>query len=117
MPIIFTIATFFSTLFGGLLGIRYKDKLHLILGFTAGVVLGVVSFDIFPEIIKLIEKTGTDPIKPMVALVVGLLVFHMLEKLILIHSTHEESYSEHKHPSVGVASGLALSGHSFFWME
>lgn len=113
MPVIFTLITFFSTFFGGLTGLKYKNKLHPILGFTAGVVLAVVAFDIFPEIFALVKRTGIDPVVPMLALVGGFLIFHIFEKVILIHSMHEESYSEHKHPSVGVASGLALSGHSF----
>jgi len=113
MAIIFTILTFFSTLAGGLVGLKYKDKLHLILGFTAGVLLAVVSFDIFPEIIRLTENSHLPPINPMIALIVGFLLFHIFEKLLLIHHAQEEFYPEHKHPTVGVASALALAGHSF----
>jgi zinc transporter ZupT len=49
----------------------------------------------------------------MAALVFGFLIFHILEKSILIHSVHESDYAEHKHPNVGVLSALALAGHSF----
>ncbi len=113
MPIIFTILTFFSTFAGGLFSLRYKKKLHLILGFTAGVLLGVVAFDIFPEIIKLVGVLGTDPIQPMLALVAGFLIFHIFEKMLLIHHAQETHYPPHRHPSVGALSALALSGHSF----
>lgn len=95
------------------MGIKYQDRLHLILGFTAGVLLGVVSFDIFPEIIKLVNQLNIDPIRPMVALVVGFLVFHVLEKVLLIHHEQEEVYGKHKHPVVGAVSALALACHSF----
>ena len=44
--IILSIATFFSTVFGGLFAVRFKNKLHLIMGFTAGVLLGVVSLGV-----------------------------------------------------------------------
>ncbi len=113
MAIIFTILTFVSTFLGGLVGLRYKDKLHLILGFTAGVLLGVVAFDIFPELIELLDKTKTEPVVAMGALVAGFLLFHILEKLLIIHHAQEEEYGEHKHPTIGVFSALALSGHSF----
>ncbi len=113
MAIIFTILTFVSTFLGGLVGLRYKDKLHLILGFTAGVLLGVVAFDIFPELIGLLNKTGIEPVVAMGALVAGFLIFHILEKLLIIHHAQEEEYGKHKHPAVGVFSALALSGHSF----
>lgn len=109
---LFVILTFVSTFIGGLVGFRYKDKLHLILGFTAGVLLGVVSFDIFPEIISLVETLKIDAVEPMIALVLGFLVFHILEKTLLIHHAQEEAYGKHKHPTVGIASALALMGHS-----
>jgi len=111
--IILSIATFFSTMFGGLFAVKYKNKLHLIMGFTAGVLLGVVSFDIFPEIIDRVNAGGFKPIEPMVALVVGFLLFHILEKSIVIHHAHEGDYAEHKHPHVGILSAIALAGHSF----
>lgn len=105
--------TFCSTFFGGLTSLRFKDKLHLILGFTAGVLLGVVSFDIFPEIFRLVSELKVDPILPMLALVAGFLIFHIFEKLLLIHHSNESEYGIHKHPTVGVLSALALTGHSF----
>jgi len=105
--------TFISTLLGGLFAVKFKNKLHLIMGFTAGVLLGVVAFDIFPEIISGIQETGITATGPMVALVLGFLLFHILEKIIVIHHTHEGQYAEHKHPHVGVLSALALAGHSF----
>ena len=111
MIYIFAVLTFISTLIGGLVGIKYQDKLHLILGFTAGVLLGVVSFEIFPEIIKLVGNG--DSIRPMVALVLGFLGFHILEKTLLIHHEQEGAYGKHKHPMVGAVSALALAGHSF----
>jgi len=111
--ILLAIATFFSTSLGGLFSIRYKDKLHRIMGFTAGVLLGVVFFDIFPEIISLIKANNFNSTGVMIALVLGFLIFHILEKTILIHHSHEDLYADHKHPHVGVASALALAGHSF----
>ncbi len=85
----------------------------MIMGFTAGVLLGVVSFEIFPEIIEQIKTNNFKPIEPMIALVAGFLLFHILEKVILIHHAHESDYAEHKHPHVGILSALALAGHSF----
>lgn len=113
MVIFLTFLTFISTFLGGLFGLKHKDKLHLILGFTAGVLLGVVAFDIFPEIISLVGELNTLPIYPMIALVAGFLIFHVLEKVLLIHHSQEELYGKHKHPTVGIFSALALTGHSF----
>ncbi|HEU0266174.1 MAG TPA: ZIP family metal transporter, partial [Candidatus Saccharimonadaceae bacterium] len=83
------------------------------LGYTAGVLIGVVAFDLLPEIIGLIQKTHTATVVPMVALVVGFMLFHIVEKSILIHFSQEKEYEIHHHPDVGIASALALAGHSF----
>ena len=112
-PILLSIGTFISTLFGGLFSIRNKNRLHLVMGFTAGVLLGVVAFDIFPEIIDGLIRTGDKPIHAMIALVLGFLIFHILEKSIVLHHAHEDEYADHKHPHVGIFSALALAGHSF----
>jgi len=112
--IILSIATFVSTILGGFFAIKFKDKLHYIMAFAAGVLLGVVAFDIFPEIIEEIKINNFNTIGVMIALVLGFLIFHILEKSILIQHCHEEDCAtHHKHPHIGIASALALIGHSF----
>jgi len=112
-PFLFSVATFVSTTLGGLCALRYRGKIRLLMGFSAGVLLGVVSFHIFPEIIAQVNAHGYDPIHIMAALVTGFLLFHTLEKLLVIHHGHEQHYAEHKHPEVGILSALALAAHSF----
>lgn len=106
-------SAFLSTLVGGLVGLKNKDSLHRFLGFTAGVLLGVVAFDLIPEIFNLVSTTHHMATGAMVALVCGFLGFHIIEKSILIHHNNESEYEIHHHPHVGVASALALIGHSF----
>ncbi len=98
---------------GGLIALKNRDKLNLSLGLTAGVLLGLVAFDLLPEIYSGVKSTNLDIIWPMTALIVGFLGFHVIEKAILIHHNHESNYSEHHHPHVGLASAFALIGHSF----
>jgi zinc transporter ZupT len=112
-PLLLSLATFISTLSGGLTGLKNQDRLHRLLGYTAGVLLGVVAFDLLPEIFKNLNAQHRSATGAMLALVGGFLLFHVIEKSILIHHTHEAEYELHKHPHVGVASALALSGHSF----
>ena len=111
--ILFSIATFFSTSLGGLFALKHNDRLHYILSFTAGVLIGVVSFDILPEIFALAHEHGADPMKAMIALVTGFLFFHSLEKFVLVHHSQEGAYTAHRHPHVGIMSTCALIGHSF----
>jgi ZIP family zinc transporter len=111
--ILFSIAAFFSTCAGGFFALKFHDRLHFILSFTAGVLLGVVSFEILPEIYRLAHETGIDVTGSMIALVAGFLLFHSLEKFLLLHHVHEDDYATHRHPQVGVLSALFLAGHSF----
>lgn len=124
MPVLVALSTFVSTTLGGLFALRHRDRLHLILGFSAGILLGVVAFDLLPELFELVEDTGTSPRLPMVALVVAFLVFHVVEKSVLMHGAHEDEYGgghghhhgrhtpSADHPRMGVVSAAALSLHS-----
>ncbi len=98
---------------GGLIALKNRTRLNLTLGFTAGILIGLVAFDLLPEIFDGVNSSGMDILWPMLALVVGFLTFHFIEKSILIHHTHEANYPAHRHPHVGVASASALIGHSF----
>lgn len=113
LPVLLSIATFFSTLSGGITALKKHKWLQQIMGYTAGVLLGVVAFDLLPEIAKEVDAAHIPFDRPMIALVVAFLLFHILEKSILLHHSQETEYGEHRHPHVGLASALALSGHSF----
>lgn len=113
IAVLLSFATFLSTLCGGLFGLKNQDRLHRLLGYTAGVLLGVVAFDLLPEIFNTLHTQNLSATGPMVALVAGFLLLHIIEKSILIHHSNEADYPVHKHPDVGVASALALIGHSF----
>jgi zinc transporter ZupT len=107
-----TIGSFLSTLTGGLFGVRYRARLSLIISFTAGVLVGVAFFDILPEVFRTITKNNLSVTPPMVAIVVGFLAIHTLEKLAVIHSAHEDKYADHKHPMVGYFGASGLVFHS-----
>lgn len=113
VPISLSCLTFVTTYLGGLISLRYKNKLNVVLGFTAGVLIAVVAFDIIPEIVAILGKTHAPTLGPMIGLVMGFLIFHALEKTLLIHHSHEDTYGKHTHPSIGVLSAFALIGHSF----
>jgi zinc transporter ZupT len=113
LPTLLATGTFISTLLGGLVGLKNKDNLHRFLGYTAGVLLGVVAFDLLPEIFESLSSQHLAPTGAMIALVCGFVVFHIVEKSILIHHHQEDEYEPHHHPQVGVASAIALIGHSF----
>lgn len=112
-PFAVAAAACLSTTAGGLLALRLRARLPLLMGFSAGVVIGVVCFDLLPEIMAQTAEGGFEARAVTGALAGGFLLFHVLEKLIVIHHHDDCEHHDHKHPSVGVLSALALSGHSF----
>jgi zinc transporter ZupT len=111
-PILLSIATFISTFFGGLFGIKYREKLHFIISFTAGVLISVAFFDIIPEMVEIVEANGLSITMAMMAIVLGFLAIHIIEKLAVIHTGHEDVYADHKHPLVGKIGASGLIFHS-----
>ena len=108
--------TAIATFAGGLLAIRSRDRLHLVLGLSAGLLLGLVAFDLLPEVFELnVHSFGNVPLVS-IAFVVGFLALHFAEQIFGSHEPAESDYGhEHKH-SVNIAGtlgALAMGGHVF----
>lgn len=103
------LATVIVTLIGGLFAIKFKDKLHLILGFSAGAILGVALFDLLPESIELISGDyNTQTVMVLVAL--GFCVYMLIDRLFSLHK-HDGECAKTSHG--GKLSAVALILHSF----
>lgn len=113
LPVVLSILTFFSTFLGGIFALRNKEKLHFIMSLTAGVLVGVVFFDLMPEIFALSVQNKIEVVFPLVTLVGAFLFIHILEKFAIIHASHEEEYAVHRHPTIGLINASGLSFHSF----
>jgi ZIP family zinc transporter len=77
-------AAFASTLAGGLLALRLRDKLHLILGFSAGAVIGVAFFDLLPEAITVGMKYRS-PTTILTWTAIGFLSYLVLDRILAFH--------------------------------
>jgi zinc transporter ZupT len=82
--VIIAAAAFLSTLAGGLLALKLHDKLHLILGFSAGAVIGVAFFDLLPEAITVGEKFHA-PATLLSCSALGFLCYLVLDRILLFH--------------------------------
>jgi len=107
--ILIACAAFVVTFIGGSFALKFRDKLHLILGFSAGAVAGVALFDLLPEAIDLGTKYHS---AATVALFIafGFFGYLILDRLILLH-THEED--DEVNVPRGFFGALTLSAHSF----
>lgn len=118
MVLLFGLATVLATVLGGLFALRKQDTLHLILGFSAGAVVGVAFFDLIPEAISLAGPGyGVSPVMTVVA--TGFLLFMILSRFLLLHPHNHDEEDEQSHAHVhepsssGVLGAGSLSLHSF----
>ncbi len=114
MLIILALAAFAATFLGGFFAIKSKDKLHLILGFSAGAVIAVAFFDLIPEALELggaYFDLGT--ITSFTAL--GFVIFMLLDRFVIFHShsTDDEDGHDHGTKKRGILGAGSLSIHSF----
>ena len=102
------LGAFSATLLGGVFALKFKDRLHLILGFSAGAVIGVAFFDLLPEAIDLASASyGVSTITSVVAL--GFIIYLFLDRVVILHAHAEED----GHGERGVLGAGSLSFHSF----
>ncbi|MFA7201956.1 MAG: ZIP family metal transporter [Candidatus Paceibacterota bacterium] len=114
MIILIAVATFISTLLGGLFALKFKDRLHLILGFSAGAVIGVAFFDLIPEAIEL--GSGVFNISQITSLTaLGFVLYLILDRFFVMHNHTEEDIAHaHTHSSRrGKLGAGSLVTHSF----
>ena len=110
MAILLSAATFVMTLLGGLLALKLQDRLHLVLGFSAGAVIGVAFFDLIPEAAELVGPgNSTGFVFALVA--IGFVAYMILDRTVAPHGhTGERTERLWQHGALGAAS---LSLHSF----
>jgi ZIP family zinc transporter len=108
--------TALATFAGGTLAIKSKDRLHLVLGLSAGLLLGLVAFDLLPEVFELGSSEILHAPATSVALIAGFLLLHFFEQLSGSHEPAESDYGhDHKHSAniTGVFGAVAMGGHVF----
>ena len=117
MALLFAAITVIATAAGGALALRSKDRFHLILGLSAGLLLGLVSLELIPEVFATNQLTIGGVRLVSIALVAGFLALHILERSFGAHEPAESEYShEHSHGHANIAGGVgavALGGHIF----
>ena len=117
IAIVLAAITVGATTLGGVVALRSKDRFHLVLGLAAGLLLGLVAFDLLPEVFAHGGlHVGVIP-GASLALVAGFLFLHFFEQLAGSHEPAESEYGhDHKHygDAAGAVGALAMAIHVFF---
>jgi len=107
--------TAIATAFGGFIAIRSKDRLHLVLGLSAGLLLGLVFFELIPEVFHESAELLHVPLVS-VAIIGGFFAPHLFEQFSGHHEPVESDYGHnHSHSTnvAGTLGALAMGGHVF----
>lgn len=108
-----SLAAFCMTLLGGFFALRFRDRLHLILGFSAGAIVGVAFFDLIPEAIAL--TAGVYDVSLVTSVfALGFGAYMILDRLIVFHAdTDDGGRNENRSAHKGMLGAGSLAVHSF----
>jgi ZIP family zinc transporter len=101
------IFAFLSTMFGGYIAFKYKRFVHVFSGLTAGTILALIFLEIIPEVVELNNSQFV-----LLSVISGFVLFHILEKVLSLHSHHEEGHEHPDHISSKKIGAWALILHS-----
>jgi zinc transporter ZupT len=112
LALLLTSISAFSTLAGGLAAVWFRRRVHLLLGFGAGALLGATFFDLLPEAISAANQRGWSTQAELVLVVMGFVFFHVAERFIEFHMCPDCDTELELRRHVGRWSALGLIGHS-----
>jgi zinc transporter ZupT len=100
LMLLIVFAAFCSTCAGGLFALRLKDKLHLVLGFSAGAVVAVALFDLLPEALEMGSSHSASTLLSW--LMLSFMLYLVLDRIKLLHRDTPNGMHPHKDASDGV---------------
>ncbi len=116
MTILIAIIASLAAFIGGAIALRFKDKLHIILGLSAGAVIGAALFDLIPEAIELGESISVHAEHLTALTAVGFLAYLILDRVFSFHP-HPHGSPDQGRPTDNVSEyshhGGSLGGASF----
>lgn len=117
MAVVIALLTVLATALGGTMALRSRDHMHLLLGLSGGLLLGLVAFDLLPEVFELNTSTLSHTPVVMVMFVLGFLILHVIERASGAHEPAESEYThDHSHDhghTTGIIGAAAMAVHVF----
>ena len=100
------LGAFAATMTGGLLALKLAGKLPLVMGFSAGAVIGVAFFDLAPEALEA-GKGLYEPRTLLAVAALGFFLYTVLDRLVARHDCEGQA-----NPARGLIGAASFSAHS-----
>ena len=110
LVIILAIATFVSTLIGGLVIVKFRKHLPYFFAFSAGSLIAVSFLDLLPESLEIAKSVDFPVRNVMLVVVLSFFLYSFLERFFLTHEHKEDDSHGHILGPIGAGS---LVIHSF----
>lgn len=112
--VLVSMAAMLSALVGGMVAVRARRSVGVIIAVGAGIRIGAAFFDLIPEAA---HHLGSSLDTVMIFTAFGFLAFYVVEKLTTLHVGHEAAteidHDQASHRHVGIIGASGMSLHSF----
>lgn len=112
LTILLTSLAMLSTLAGGFAAIYARRRIHLLMGFGAGVLLGATFFDLLPEALSIAAERQWNSKFVFAIVIIGFLGFYLVERILILHACPEGDCENEAHKQVGKMGAIGLIAHS-----
>jgi ZIP family zinc transporter len=112
--VLVSIGALVSALAGGVMALRARASVGLIIAVGAGIRIGAAYFDLIPEAVDQLDGSLD---LAMIFTAIGFLAFYAIEKMTTLHVGHEVAaeldHEAASHRHVGIIGAAGMSLHSF----
>ena len=111
MTILISILASIAAFGGGIIALHFRDKLHIILGLSAGTVIGAALFDLIPESIGILSGVrSAGYVTTITAL--GFFIYLIMDRVFSFHNHTDEHETEFAHSHGGYLGAASFCLHS-----
>lgn len=110
--VLLSVVTFFSTGLGGLLALRRRHQLNLVMGFAAGLLVATAVLDLLPDALEIIHQSGQSDVQGVfLGMALGFLAFYAIDEFV--HRGAAGHGIPEPKSAFGSVAALGLTLHSF----
>jgi zinc transporter, ZIP family len=108
------IVAFLATLSAGIFVAKYKRNIGIVCAFTAGVLVALALFDLFPDVLALVPSVQISLEMPIFAAVAGFILLYALDRGLFQTLKNNSMMGKRNYSlTIGAISAIEFSAHGF----